>query len=605
MAQDINRIGVKDLLEKTKLSDEDILIVEDTENTKRISFRDLRDSLITDDELPSQHRIYSSYKVDESINTFQDQLDTGIGGLKNSVEYITKNYSTSKDVDKKIEDFSVRVPELAETEMLKTALGSKRNSSDTITCNDLESGENSKKIQVRNLSKEVLSMMTGETPITMPGVPTGGWVNEDYANESISCNKLNKQYRYRGYYTAGNVNNFTKDGLYLLGPAVAGLPKYDAQESDLERLLEVYNYGPNQNIIQKLYYCIEDEGKIRPVYTRKAALGKLHVTDFVAEYPITDNHKITHNILDDNIFDCGTISSGSVYDLTKDGDYLVKKGVKNLPNENYDFTVSVRKYDTRIEYYAKAVTYNACELYISNTYLISSGARERTDWYKINNVQKSDLDGKRLHLFGDGVCCGLGSTDITTYSFPALLNTRYGLSIINHALGDATIGSYDDEYLAERSVITQIDSAQINNGDFAIIFAGSEDYKSGIAKIGNNSDASNYSFKGALNLAIQKLLQKNSNIKILVISPIFRARLDANDFRNSDDTPINRLYLRDYANAMKEVSEINHVPFLDLYSSCMINKYNFSKYLGDGLYPNNNGHDMLCNKIFSALDYFY
>lgn len=605
MAQDINQIGLKDLLEKTKLSDDDILIVEDTENTKKVSFGKLRDSLITDDELPSPHRIYSSHKVDDLMSTFQNQIDIGIDRVQHSVNYITENYISSKDVDKKINEFSEQVPELAETELIKTALESKRNESDAITCDDIESGEDAKKIQARNLSTEVLSMMMGNTPVTPPAVPAGGWVNEDIANESINSSKLQTQYRYRGYHATGNINNFTKDGLYLLGSGVSGLPKYDPDETDLERLLEVFNYGPNQSIIQKVYYTVEQEDEIRPVYTRKAQIGRLHVTNFVAEYPVTDKFKITRNILEDNILDSGIISSGNVFDITQDGDYLVKKGVKNLPNTNYDFTVSVRKYDTRIEYYAKAITYNACELYICNSYLTSSGYRERTEWYKTNTVEKSKLDGKRLHLFGDGVCCGLGSTDITTRSFPALLSTRYGLGIINHALGDATIGIYDDEYLAEISVIKQIEEAQLANGDLAIIFAGSEDYKYGIVNMGKTNTTNTTTFKGSLNTAIQKLLQKNSNIKILIASPIFRARLDANDYRNSDETLINGYYLRDYVTAMKEVAEYNHIPFLDLHSTCMINKYNYNNYLSDRLYLNDNGHDMMCNKIFSALDYFY
>jgi hypothetical protein len=90
-----------------------------------------------------------------------------------------------------------------------------------------------------------------------------------------------------------------------------------------------------------------------------------------------------------------------------------------------------------------------------------------------------------------------------------------------------------------------------------------------------------------------------------VVSPLFRARLDADDPRNSDDTPINELYLRDYSNAMKDICEFNHIPFLDLHSTSMINKYNFTAYLSDRLYLNDAGHDMIANKIFSALNYFY
>jgi lysophospholipase L1-like esterase len=230
--------------------------------------------------------------------------------------------------------------------------------------------------------------------------------------------------------------------------------------------------------------------------------------------------------------------------------------------------------------------------------------REKTPWYITTSTTKSRLDGKQLHLFGDGICFGLGSSNIPQLAYPALLTSRYGIKVSNHALGDATIGEYGDEYLSERSVVKQIENASIN-GDFAIIFAGSNDYKSGAAKIGANTDLTQYSFKGALNTCIKNLLEKNPGIKILIVTPFFRARLEADDFRNSDDTPINELYLVDYANAMKEIAEYNHIPCLDLHSTGMINRYNFTHYLKDRFYLNDAGHDMLANKIFSALDYLY
>ena len=605
MAEEFNKLGLQELVEKTNLSDEDIMILEDDENTKRVSFRNLRDSLIDDDELPSTHRLYSSHKLNAAIENFQKQLDYDIGKVEGQISDIIENYDTSKDVDNKIAQFGKTIPELAEVETIKRALESKRNTTDKITCDDIESGSDEKKIQVENLSNAVLSMMTGNTPVSVPSVPEGGWVQEDIANGSINAAKLSKQYRYRGHYPEGDINQFTRDGIYLLGASVTGLPKYDENEEDHDRYLEVTNYGPDQYIIQKISYSLDNSEDVRPVYTRKALLNRLHVTPFVAEYPVTDKFKITRNVLDDNILNYGVVSEGDVFNLIADGNYLVKKNVKNLPNALYDFTVSVKKFDTRTEYTAKCIDINRCEVYVCNTYLTSSGLKEKTQWYLTNTSTKSRLDGKRLHLFGDGVCYGLGSSNIPTLSYPALLTSRYGLNIINHALGDATIGEYGDEYFSERSVIKQIENAQLANGDFAIIFAGSEDYKSGVARIGINSDTSDYYFKGALNTCIQKLMQKNSAIKILVISPLFRARLDADDLRNSDETPINELYLRDYSNAMKDICDYNHIPFLDLHSNGMINKYNHTMYLSDRLYPNDAGHDMLANKIFAALDYFY
>lgn len=606
MAEELNKIGLHELLEKTKITDEDIIIVQDKENTKRVSFKNLRSSLISDDELPAKHRIYSSYKLDEQIKSFQQQLNRGVGIIEGRVENIIANYPSNKQLNEKLQEFANKVPELAETEAIKSSLETKRSNTVAITCNDIESGEDALKIQAKNLSKEVIAMMVGNTNIAIANTPDGGWVMEDIANGAINGNKLSKQYRYRGHYPDGNINNFTRDGIYLLGASVSGLPKYKPDESDQDRLLEVYNYGPNEYIIQRISYCLDSDEYVRPVYERKATLNRLHVTPFVAKYDISDKFKITNNMFHDNILSNDTvINTGSVYDLKLDRDYLVKKTVKDLPNNNYDFTVSVRKYDTRIEYVAKAINYNSCEIYVSNTYMTSAGTTERTPWWQTNTVFKSKLQDQKLHLFGDGVCFGMGSSDVTTLSFPALLSSKYGIIIQNHALGDATIGVYGDEYFSERSVITQIESTRFADNDLAIIFAGSNDYKSGVAKIGANKDKNDYSFKGAINTCIEKILVKNPTVKILVVSPLFRARLDADDFRNSDETLINELTLLDYTIAMKEVCEYNHIPFLDLHSTSMINKYNFPTYLKDRLYPNDKGHDMIADKIFAALNYYY
>lgn len=604
MSEIVNKIGLSELIEKSTLTDEDIIVIEDSENTKKVSFRNFRDSLIDDEELPSTHRMYSSYKLDQTFQNFQNQLDYDIGKIQNKVDDISKNYITENQVDEKIQDFSKTVSDLADIETIKIALGNKRNVTDKITSKDLATDSDDNKIQIEHLSKSVLQTIAGSTPLQISSVPTGGWVQEDIATGAITASKLAKQYRYRGYYPEGDINQFTSDGLYLIGYSVTGLPMYDENETE-DRLLEVINVGTNQNIIQKVYYLTDSGEVIRPTYVRKSPLTTLHVSKFTAVYDITDNFKITRNILSDDILYNGVISSGNIFNLTMDGNYYVEKGVTNLPDKVHNFTVSVKNFGDRAEYTAKIVDYETCEIYIANTYLISSNIKKYTPWYQTNTVKKSRLQNKTLHLFGDGVCFGMGSTNIPTLAYPALLTSRYGININNHALGDATIGVYGDDYLEERSVIKQIEESTISDGDLVLIFAGSNDYKSGVAKIGNNTDINDYSFKGALNTCIKNLLSKYPGAKILIASPLFRARLDADDFRNSDDTPINELYLQDYANAMKEICEYNHIPFLDLHTTSMINKYNFTKYLKDRFYLNDNGHDMIADKIFSALNYFY
>ena len=69
MAENSMNVGifVTDLLEKSRVDDTDVMIIEDVENTKKVMFRNLRISLIEDNESPASHRIYSSQKVNELI----------------------------------------------------------------------------------------------------------------------------------------------------------------------------------------------------------------------------------------------------------------------------------------------------------------------------------------------------------------------------------------------------------------------------------------------------------------------------------------------------------------------------------------------------------
>ena len=59
MADNSMNVGIfiTDLLEKTRVDDTDLLLIEDVENTKKVMFRNLRISLIEDNESPASHRI--------------------------------------------------------------------------------------------------------------------------------------------------------------------------------------------------------------------------------------------------------------------------------------------------------------------------------------------------------------------------------------------------------------------------------------------------------------------------------------------------------------------------------------------------------------------
>ena len=197
---------------------------------------------------------------------------------------------------------------------------------------------------------------------------------------------------------------------------------------------------------------------------------------------------------------------------------------------------------------------------------------------------------------------------IGAYSHSAILAhcfKKYGFRVFNHAQNDATVGNYGVKTIEERSVLTQIDNVSFEDNDIAIIFAGTNDFKTGNCPIGNDVDQKDTTFKGSLNLVIQKIFEKNKSIRLLFITPVFRSRIDSGDNRDSDSTKISGRMLKDYSDAIKTISEINHIPVLDMYGSGLINKYNSEHWLYDGLYFSQEGHKLFATTLYKKLSSLY
>ena len=102
------------------------------------------------------------------------------------------------------------------------------------------------------------------------------------------------------------------------------------------------------------------------------------------------------------------------------------------------------------------------------------------------------------------------------------------------------------------------------------------------------------------------MLFRSPKCKMLLVTPIYRASYKATDNNNSDDTILNGKTLRDFADAIVEVGNYNHIPVLNLYDECMINKYTANYYLcSDGIYPNDMGQELLAEKIHDGMCRFY
>ena len=602
MAQNINKINIFELLEKTDLQDSDIFIVEDSYNTKRVTLQNFKKSLIEDNSLPASYRIYSSEKVQSILDEYRKNMEIGIGSIQNDVNKILEDYTSSDNLTKIITDLDDKKADKEDITKLNDALKLKRNNSDLITSSDMDTSSDETKIHIENLSQEVLNAMTGNAPVTSPAVPTGGWVTENIANGAITSSKLSNNYRYRGNITEGDINEITDDGVYLITNNVYGVPTTDGDEPDELRLLIVTRYGQN-NIVQELYYTNDKMHK--PYFKRKGQLTRLYMLDFKSYYEIGNENTIDRTLLDKNYNTCGVISEGNLYDFRSEGNYIVKSNVSNLPSEDdYFVTVEVFSNDKWL-YRATKIDTNACDTYSSLLYILNNQTVVSTGWYTTSTMTKSRFDGEELHIFGDGISFGIGSSDIVNKSMASILRNKYGIKVINHSIGEATYGNYGEDSFEERSILTQIEHSSLSTAKYAVIFAGTKDWDSGRAIMGNNTNVDDVTFKGSINLAIKNILEQNAEIKILIVTPIWRSRIEFGDNRDCDLYSVNDRYLSDYVDALKIVSANNHIPCLDLFSSCGINQYTANIYLSNGLHLTDKGHELIADKIFSGLDFYY
>ena len=609
MANDsINQgIFVSDLLEKTSLDDTDILMLEDTENTKKVLFRNLRASLIDDKESPANYRIYSSEKVQSLIDEVLQAIIDNTGDMKGDIEDLKTNKVTYKDLNIAIAELDNKKLDKTSLDPVIQELEGTRKISEPITGKDLAYGTEDEKIHLQHLGSDILDAMTGKTEVSIPSVPTGGWTGDDLANGSIGALKLKKDFMYRGSYPEGNLNRLVETGYYEVAATVTGVPHY-GDDMNETRLLEVIRYGVDSKyIIQRVYYK-EESDEPRPYFERKGLFNKLSILEFHPHFEVTENNKVESDLLGDHYNNRGVLTEGNLFEIDVDGNYLCEATVKNLPTAD-KYMVNIRTFDEYKEYEAKLADIDGCITYTCYEYYSSNHSLVRTDWWNSTNVSKSKFDGKSLHIFGDGISYGLGSSDVLSKAYPAILNKKYGWKIYNHALSDATAGNYGDELLQQRSLLTQIDSStglSVEEEIYVLIFIGAEDYRSGMASMGNDDTKNDITFKGALNTAIEKLMTKAPRCKIMFVSPVYRSSTEPGDGLDCDTNLINDKYLREFAEGMVSVAKINHIPCLNLFDECMINKYNSGIYLNtDGVYPSDDGHAMIAEKIQDGFERFY
>ena len=153
-------------------------------------------------------------------------------------------------------------------------------------------------------------------------------------------------------------------------------------------------------------------------------------------------------------------------------------------------------------------------------------------------------------------------------------------------------------------ILQRMKSIDFNNVDYIIIAFGTNDFGGGVTIGDENSDKNNTTFCGAIKYVIETILTTYPKIKLFFLTPIFRWKVPnpTEALYNSDITPIEGLYLKDYANAIIKMCEVYHVPVLDLYNKSNINAINHEYYISaDGTHPTSEGYTLIAEKVSKFL----
>lgn len=236
----------------------------------------------------------------------------------------------------------------------------------------------------------------------------------------------------------------------------------------------------------------------------------------------------------------------------------------------------------------------------------------------------AELTGATVYNVGFGGCCmadnHLVDTSQTRYLFTMCrladsivagdfsAQRNSGVSI-TYKQGNATIN-----YVPER--IATLESIDWTKVDYITIAYGTNDWNSNYPLDNENNPLDTTTYIGAFRYSVEKLLTAYPNLKILPITPLWRFwdsdtgmpsgqtgdYLDANTYAKGTG-----YYLWNYGDALIEASKEYHIPVLDMYHNCMMNKFNRHQYFNitDGTHPKYEGRKLFAEILSGALESKY
>ena len=218
-----------------------------------------------------------------------------------------------------------------------------------------------------------------------------------------------------------------------------------------------------------------------------------------------------------------------------------------------------------------------------------------------------ELKNIKANFLGDSITegCGTSSPDKV---YHALIKEKYGLAEArNYGIGGTRIARQseikDPNNLRDKDFILRAESMD-KDANLIVVFGGTNDYGNGQAALGTIEDKTEYTFYGAVRVLCVNLIKQYPDAMIVFITPLHRWNEEGGLGTWKPDGVVQHP-LKDYAKAIKEVCEQYSIPVLDMFGngSMPLNIHEFSRiYSTDALHPNDEGHEILANKLGKFLE---
>ncbi len=212
-----------------------------------------------------------------------------------------------------------------------------------------------------------------------------------------------------------------------------------------------------------------------------------------------------------------------------------------------------------------------------------------------------ELKGKKIVFLGDSITAGI-CTSGPEYTFAGIIGKKYECTTVNYGYGGTKIAMDPDE-AEEKSLNFSVRLMDMDDdADIVVVMGGTNDFKYNILPIGKFGDNTFYTFYGACNILMRRLLNKYPGKPILIMTPLHTlTELDPYAVRVKK-LPIGTL--KDFVNVIREMAEYYSLPVLDLYAESGLQpavEIIRKKYMEDGTHPNDEGHKLLAEKIAAKL----